>query len=151
MPRLVRAAVLRACLALCAFGQSSLVNSALEGAITDSSGGCIAGAAITAREISTHLTRRTSSNEQGVFRLAELPVGTYEITAGQTGFASYRHAGVILQVGSTAHLDITLQSAAVNTQVTVTAQPAAIDPAQTSVSTSVDQERIEELPVESRN
>lgn len=147
----MRTAALSALLAFAAFAQSSLVNSTLEGTVADSSGGRIAGATITAREISTHLTRRGSTNEQGVFRIAELPVGTYEITAGLTGFASYSHAGVILQVGSTAHLEITLQSATVNTQVTVTAQPAAIDPAQTSVSTSVDRERIEELPVESRN
>lgn len=33
----------------------------------------------------------------------------------------------------------------------VTAQPPAIDPAQTSVSSTVDKERIEELPVQSRN
>jgi hypothetical protein len=48
-------------------------------------------------------------------------------------------------------LDIVLQSAGVTTQVTVSAQPPAIDPAQTSVATAVDTERIEELPVESRN
>src|SRR5262249_55765265 len=50
-----------------------------------------------------------------------------------------------------AHLDIVLQSASVSTQVTVTAQPPPIDPTQTSVTSAVDKERIEELPVESRN
>jgi hypothetical protein len=49
------------------------------------------------------------------------------------------------------HLDITLESDRVISQVTVTAQPPPIDPAQTSMSTAVDKERIEELPVESRN
>jgi hypothetical protein len=58
---------------------------------------------------------------------------------------------VILLLGSTVHLEITLPSEAVTAQVTVTGQPPAIDPAQTSVSSSVDKERIEELPVESRN
>jgi hypothetical protein len=69
----------------------------------------------------------------------------------QPGFGPYKHAGVILPLGSTVHLDIVLQSESVTTQVTVTAQPPAIDPAQTSVSSAVDKERIEELPVESRN
>jgi hypothetical protein len=36
-------------------------------------------------------------------------------------------------------------------QVTVSAQPSPIDPTQTSITSSVDTERIEELPVESRN
>jgi hypothetical protein len=58
---------------------------------------------------------------------------------------------VNLALGSTVRLDITLQSESVITQVTVTAQPPAIELAQTSVTSAVDTERIEELPVESRN
>src|SRR5262249_18274758 len=54
-------------------------------------------------------------------------------------------------LGTTAHLDVSLQSAGVSAQITVTAQPPAIDPTQTSVNSTVDTERIEELPVESRN
>jgi hypothetical protein len=57
----------------------------------------------------------------------------------------------LVPLGSTVHLDVVLQSALVSAQVTVTAQPPAIDPAQTSVSSAVDTERIEELPVESRD
>ena len=135
----------------CASAQTSLVNAALDGVVSDSTGGRIAGASVVVRETSTHLTRETSTNPDGAFRFAELPVGTYEVTAAEAGFAPYHHAGVQLALGATAHLAITMQSASVNTQVTVTAQPPAIDPAQTSVTTAVDTERIEELPVESRN
>lgn len=127
------------------------MNATLDGTVADTSGGRVAGAGVTIRETSTHYTREASTNAEGVFRIPELPVGTYEVTVSAAGFTAYHHAGVLLQVGSTAHLDITLQSAGVSTQVTVTAQPSAIDPAQTSVSTTVDTERIEELPVESRN
>ena len=47
-------------------------------------------------------------------------------------------------LGATARLDIMPQSAGVTTQVTVSAQPSAIDPAQTFVATVVETERIEE-------
>jgi hypothetical protein len=73
------------------------------------------------------------------------------VSATQPGFARYKHAGVTLRLGTTVHLDIVLQSESVTAEITVTAQPAAIDPAQTSISSTVDKERIEELPVESRN
>jgi len=131
--------------------QTSLVGSALEGYITDSSGGRVPGAAVAVRDIATHLSREASSDSEGAFRVPELPAGTYEVTVTMSGFAPYHHAGVMLPLGSAVHLDIVLPSASVNTQVTVTAQPPAIDPAQTSVTSSVDTERIEELPVESRN
>ena len=134
-----------------ASAQTSSVSAALEGYVTDPTGGRIPGASVIARDIATHQSRELSTNAEGLFRFAELPAGTYEVTVTESGFAAYHHAGVALPLGSTIRLDVALQSASVNTQITVTAQPPAIDPAQTSVTSAVDTERIEELPVESRN
>jgi len=134
-----------------AWAQTSLVSGALDGSVSDSSGGLIPGVAVAVRDTATNRTREVSTNGEGAFRITELPVGTYEVSASQPGFAPYRHSGITIQLGATVHLDILLQSAGVTTQVTVTAQPPPIDPAQTSVSSAVDKERIEELPVQSRN
>ncbi len=134
-----------------AWAQTSLVSGALDGSVSDSSGGRIPGVAVTVRETATHLTRQVSTNAEGSYHVTELPVGIYEVSASRPGFAPYRHTGITIALGSTVHLDILLPSAAVTTQVTVSAQPAAIDPSQTSVSSAVDKERIEELPVQSRN
>lgn len=131
--------------------QTSLVSAALDGSVSDSTGGRIPGVRVTVREVETNQAREVSTAADGAFRISELPPGTYEVSASEPGFAPYRHAGVLLSLGATAHLDMVLQSAGITTQVTVTAQPPAIDPAQTSVSSAVDKERIEELPVESRN
>ena len=49
------------------------------------------------------------------------------------------------------HLDIVLPVSGIASEVTVTDQPPAIDATQTSLTTAVDKERIEELPVSSRN
>ena len=56
-----------------------------------------------------------------------------------------------LSLGQAVHLDIILVPASASAEVTVSAQPTGIDSSQTSVVSSVDQERIEELPVRSRN
>src|SRR5258707_12453610 len=69
----------------------------------------------------------------------------------QTGFATYRQAGVGASLGQTVHLDIVLAPASASEQVTVNAQPTSLDASQSSVVSSVDQERIKELPVRSRN
>ena len=134
-----------------AWAQSSLVGGALDGSVSDPNGGRIPSASVTVRNLGTHQAREVSTNAEGAFHISELPVGTYEVLVSPPGFAPYRHPGVTVALGSTIHLDIVLQTAAVSTQVTVTAQPSAIDPAQTSVSSTVDTERIEELPVQSRN
>jgi carboxypeptidase family protein/TonB-dependent receptor-like protein len=139
------------CLASASWAQTSLVSGALDGSVGDSSGGRIPGATVTVRDTATNRMRAAPTNAEGAYHIAELPVGTYEVLVNQAGFAPYRHTGVTIQLGATVHLDIELQAAGVTTQVTVTAQPPAIDPAQISVTSGVDRERIEELPVQSRN
>ena len=86
------------------WAQTSLVSGALEGSVSDSSGGRIPGARVRAREVETHLAREVSTNEDGSFRISGLPPGTYEVSATQAGLGRYRHEGVILPPGSTLHL-----------------------------------------------
>ena len=131
--------------------QISRVGAILEGNVTDSSGATVPGATIALRNTSTDQSRTATTNDQGAFRADDLLVGTYEVRLEQTGFAPYRHTGVTLSLGRTVRLDIVLSPASVSEQVTVSAQPLGLDVSQTSVASSVDQERIEELPVRSRN
>src|SRR5258708_2275808 len=131
--------------------QVSKVGATLEGAVSDSSGAVIPKATITLRNTLTNQFRAVTADDRGFFRADELPVGTYEVRVEYPGFAPYRHIGVALSLGQSVHLDIVISPASASAEVTVNAQPSAIDTSQTSVVSSVDQERIEELPVRSRN
>jgi len=123
----------------------------LEGEVQDSSGAIVAGAVVTIRDPGTNLTRVAQTDSFGMFRLPELPSGTYEVRVSSDGFAPYTHAGVNLAIGQTARMLVVLQPAGVVEEVTVTVQPPPLDSRQTSVATVIDTERIEELPVRSRN
>jgi hypothetical protein len=131
--------------------QTLKTSGTLEGTISDASGGRIPGVKVSLRQIETNQARTVNADDQGFFRATDLPVGTYEIRIENPGFAPYLHTGVDLDVGTTAHLDVVLPPANVTTQVTVSAQPSPIDPTQTSVTSAIDRERIEDLPVLSRN
>src|SRR6266481_4449134 len=131
--------------------QLSKVGATLEGTVSDSSGAIIPKATITLRNTLTNQFRAVTADDRGFFRADELPVGTYEVRVEYPGFAPYRHPGIVLSLGQTVQLDIVLSPASASEKVTVSAQPSAIDMSQTSVVSSVDQERIEELPVRSRN
>ena len=115
------------------------------------SGGRIPDVKVSLRQIETNQTRAVAADDQGLFRATDLPVGTYEVLIDVPGFAPYVHTGVALDVGITVHLDVVLPAASVTTQVTVSAQPSPIDPSQTSVTSAIDRDRIEDLPVLSRN
>ena len=134
-----------------ASAQTSRVGATLEGTVLDSSGAMTSHSKVTMQNSLTGQSRILVTDEQGFFRAEQLAVGTYEIEVEQTGFAPYRNTGVVLRLGQTVHLDIVLSPASTSEKVTVSAQPSALDTSQTSVVFSVDQERIEELPVRSRN
>src|SRR5437773_160528 len=141
-------------LLFCAAGaaaQASRVGATLEGIVSDTSGAVIPNSKVTLHNPLTNQSRTVTTDEQGFFRAAQLAVGTYEVRVEQTGFAPYRRAGVVASLGQTVHLDIVLAPASAAEQVTVNAQPSPLDPSQSSVVSTVDQERIEELPVRSRS
>jgi hypothetical protein len=131
--------------------QTSSIAGALAGTVTDSTGGRIPSATIEVRDPNTSRIRQIQSDAQGDYRVSELPAGTFEVSVSQPGFARYSQTDITVAVGTTVQLNIVLRSASLATQMTVNAQPSPIDATQTAVTSSVDTERIEELPVESRN
>ncbi|MGH9742879.1 MAG: TonB-dependent receptor [Candidatus Acidiferrum sp.] len=131
--------------------QTSRVGAILEGAVHDASGAAIPSSKVTVQNTFTSQSRIVTTDQQGFFRAEQLAVGTYEVQVKQPGFAPYKHVGIETSLGQTVHLDIMLVPASAAEEVTVSAQPSSFDPTQTSVVSSVDQERIEELPVRSRN
>ncbi|HYX40489.1 MAG TPA: carboxypeptidase-like regulatory domain-containing protein, partial [Pyrinomonadaceae bacterium] len=134
-----------------AYGQNSAATATISGTVRDAAGQAIPGAVIALRELSTNLNRRATSAADGSYRISVLPVGTYQVRVESAGFAPYLNPQVTVAVGSTTTLDITLRPADVSAEVTITDRPLALDTSQTAVTTSIDPERIEELPVNSRN
>src|SRR6267378_1363300 len=134
-----------------AAAQASRVGATFEGIVSDTSGAVILNSKVTLHNPLTNRSRTVTTDEQGFFRADQLSGCTYEVRVEQPGFAPYRQAGARASLGQTVHLDIVLAPASASEQVTVHAQPSSIDPSQSSVVSSIDQERIEELPVRSRN
>jgi hypothetical protein len=133
--------------------QTSRVAAAVAGTVRDTTNGVIVGASVMLRNLSTNQTRTVLTDSEGSFGAQALPVGPYETRVDQPGFAPYKQAEFDLFLGQTARLDIILApaSASASEQMTVTAQADSVDTTQTSVVSTVDGKRIEELPVESRN
>src|SRR5712671_4439958 len=134
-----------------AAAQSSRIGAIVQGTVTDNSGGVIPNSIVSLRNTLTNQSRNVETNEQGFFRADQLAVGIYELRVERTGFAPYQHAGIQVSLGQTVFIDVVLIPASESASVTVNAQPSVMDISQTSVLSSIDQERIEELPVRNRN
>ena len=131
--------------------QDSATTGTLIGIVRDASGAGIPGATIKLRNLTTNQTRNVTSEADGSYHAAALAVGDYEVKAQASGFAPYFNPKITLALGRSTVVDILLPAGDINAQVTVTDNPPALDATQTAVTTSIDPERIEELPVNSRN
>ena len=69
------------------------------GTVTDTNGGVVPGANVTAANSSNGISRTAVSNEQGVFVFAQLPPGAYTLTVEKAGFKRTEKADVVLSAG----------------------------------------------------
>jgi hypothetical protein len=70
----------------------------ITGSITDSSGGVIPNATVTAKNSETGIVTPATSNHEGIYVLYPLPPGTYSVTVETPGFRSERIDGIIVDL-----------------------------------------------------
>src|SRR6185369_3915761 len=81
------------------------------GTVTDPNGAVVAGATITVKNTSTGLERTTTTDSEGNYTVAELPVGPYEVRVEQPGFTTLLVSNVTVEVANERRVDATLQVA----------------------------------------
>jgi hypothetical protein len=151
------AATILAALAVFAFpsvagGQSQATTGVIRGVVSDSGGGPVPGATITARNLQTNFQRTVQSNEAGAFAATLLPLGSYELSARRIGYRPETRQGLTVRVGATVDLTLVLARQATElSQVTVTAAQPAIDVSRVEAATQLSDEVVSGLPNNGRN
>src|SRR5438093_2924459 len=133
--------------ALTAWAQTPSTGAQLSGAITDPSGAIVRGATVTLHSNATGLGQTTTTDASGQYRFLLVPAGEYSLSVEAPGFSKLTNTGVILTVGQVANLPITLQVAGATAEISVTIDAGLVETERTSVATTVDQKRIENLPI----
>jgi len=149
--------ILLVCLAVvscygAAIGQAQSNAADLQGSVRDPKGAVVAGATVTARNTATNSAREATTNDDGFYKITNLSPGEYEVTVKAQNYKTALLPSVKLTVGQTANQDIPLEVGDLTATVTVTsASPNIVETTATSVSSTVDQQRIENLPINERN
>ena len=110
--------LLGAALLLVAVGQAAPGEAGLVGTVLDPSGLGIPGVALTLVDSVTGTSRTAVTDRYGLYRLPDLPIGTYRLTASYPGFAPYSQ-DVTLDANGPRKVDVTLQILAAKESVTV--------------------------------
>ena len=119
----------------------------IAGNVTDPSGALVVNAKITATNTQTATKYETVSSSAGAYRFPNLNVGTYDITATASGFKTATLTGVLVEVASTAALDIKLQTGTIAENVTVNADAPTVQSESSDVGTVVTTKQVLDLPL----
>jgi outer membrane receptor protein involved in Fe transport len=124
----------------------------LTGTVLDPSSGAVPGAKITIVNSATGFTRDTVTSPRGDYWFDSLQPGPYRLEAQKAGFAKYQARNVTLQIDQAARLDIRLiLDAAGGERITVSGVLSPLQTEEASVGYRMDQSRISDLPLASRN
>jgi carboxypeptidase family protein/TonB-dependent receptor-like protein len=136
------------CAPSAALAQQSTGN--IAGRVVDEQNGAIAGATVTAQNIDTGFVREVTTDANGLYVLAALPAGMYEVAGMQPGLARFERSAVVVNVARTTDLEIVLRVASLAETVTVTAVSPMISVTSSVIGQVVETNRIESLPLNGR-
>jgi len=130
------------------FAQTSTAT--LEGHVKDPSGASISGARIQVVNAQTNTSKQAVTNNEGYFVVPYLMPGEYSITAERPGFRRFTQSAIKLDVQQVLSFDIALTLGDVNATVEVTASAPPLATSSSVVSTTVDNRKVVDLPLNGR-
>ena len=138
-------------LALPAPASSQQGTSQISGRITDAQGAALPGVGVVVRNEETGVSRELTSSGEGTYSAAQLPPGRYSVVARLTGFRTVERNGLVLLVGTTLTINLSLPLGGIEESVTVTGQSPLVDTTTATVGGNVGTAELSELPAMNRN
>ncbi|MES1258903.1 MAG: carboxypeptidase-like regulatory domain-containing protein, partial [Acidobacteriota bacterium] len=130
---------------------AQLSSASVTGVIRDSTGGVIADAQISLRNVDTATERRATSNSAGNYAFVNVPVGKYVLDITKIGFRAFRVADLLLEVNQTATVDASLSVGGIEQTVQVEAAADLIQASSAELGAVVTQKQVADLPLNGRN
>src|SRR5262245_28175367 len=148
----LRLLVLSVCvcaLALAAPAFAQRTSGDITGTVTDGTGGVLPGVNVTAVCSETSLTRSAVTDDQGGFRLPELPLCLYKVTAELSGFKTVTRDAQVF-ANAVAKADFKLEIGVQSETITVQGVSPLIEFSD-ELNSRIDSKRAEEIPLSGRD
>jgi hypothetical protein len=133
-----------------ALAQQSVTSATVSGRILDANDAAVRGAIVTTTNLETNRRQATTSDDEGRYRFAYLPVGPYQLAVEMQGFAALSKQ-ITLTVGQALDVPLRLTVANVREQVNVNADVPVIETVRTQVAETIRTREIDDLPLNGRN
>src|SRR5216684_2241450 len=146
-----RWAVVLVLVLICVVAGAAQDTATLFGTVTDPQGLAVRGAKVTVTSATTGAERSIVADEDGRYTFIGLTPGRYKMSVdGGANFGIFHNDSIIVTVGEDAAFNPRLDLKGVTQTVTVTSETAPIETSKTEVSQTVDQRRIDNLPINGR-
>src|SRR5262249_25288578 len=125
--------------------------SEIGGKVTDEQGAVLPGASVVVTNEETGAVRDLTSGPDGSYFASQLVPGRYRVSAKLAGFRTFERGGLVLPVGKTLTINVTMALGALEETVKVTAESPLVDTTSIKVGGNIGTTELSELPAMNRN
>lgn len=144
------AAQLLALLATTTAAHAQTTFATITGTVTDSTGSAVPDVEVAATNIATGIKTTGRSNTEGVFTIAQLREGLYNLRAAKTGFREFVVQDIALVGRDYRRIDVQLQVGSVETAIEVKGGATLIETETARISDTRDVSQLRDMPLNSR-
>ena len=133
------------------FRMGAAATASILGQVADPQVAAMPTAKITVTNTATQVTNKTETDAEGTYRVLDLPIGAYTVTAEHVGFAKVVTDRVTLQINQQARVNLQLVIGAVSQIVEVSGVATTVETVNPTLGQSVTSRPIVNLPLNGRN
>lgn len=123
----------------------------VSGLITDSTGAIVPSAEVQLQNVAQGVSQTATTNNAGIYVFASVQPGSYQITVRKQGFKQVDLLGMIVNVQDHVEQNFKLELGSVSESITVNGNGLNINTTDGSVSTVVDRQFVENMPLNGRS
>lgn len=145
------AAILCGLLLASAIAGAQVTTADVHGTVTDTSGALLPNAHVVITNTGTHNTRAADTNSSGEYTVTFLLPGHYSVSVEAKGFKAFTVSDLVVTGSDRARVDAHMEVGQATETVEVTAPPPLLQTDTSTVSSTVTERAVQDLPLSTRN